>query len=273
MKTTFAAWMWSLETLARSYATVVALAAIVALWVYLLYRWLGLPESSGLLLALAFIWGLAQLFATVAVVGGTADGAAATAAAERSCLGFRALWLGGGKKIGRALVFWLLSGVVAWAFGLLFAWVNDHSVEVASFLTFHAEKPVSYLLLESIFQFVEGLLWIALGGFLLSFFLVLLREGWRGAGKRAAKLLAGCTYRAPFVTSLLVVAICGGAAYKLAHWHPAVAAGFRDYTQMTVRLTVVALILAAGWLLWLLALARLITPVPARAAGGETAGS
>lgn len=265
--------MWSLETLARSYATVVALAAIVALWVYLLYRWLGLPEPSVLLLILAACWALAQILATAAVLGGTVRGAAATAGAERSGLGFRALWLSDRGRILPVLAFCLLSGVVAWVVGSVFAWVNNHSVEVASFLTFHAEKPVSYLLIESIFQFIEGLLWIALGGFLLSLFLVFLGDGWRAAGKQAGRLLAGCTYRAPFVTSLLVVAICGGAAYKLANWHPAVAAGFRDYTQMTVRLTLATVLLAAGWLLWLLALARLNTPAPARPADGETAGS
>ncbi len=53
MKKAFAAWMWSLGVVARSYRTVVVLAALIALWVFAAYEWLGLPaESSALLLIL-----------------------------------------------------------------------------------------------------------------------------------------------------------------------------------------------------------------------------
>ena len=70
-------------------------------------------------------------------------------------------------------------------------------------------------------------------------------------------MLAACTFRTPFLTSLLSVAVFGGLAYKLAHWHPIVPPGFWDYTQVIVRFSLALLILAAGVLFWLLAFARL----------------
>jgi len=52
---------WSLGAVARSYRTVVILAALIALWVFAAYEWLGLAESSGLLLILALVWAMVQL--------------------------------------------------------------------------------------------------------------------------------------------------------------------------------------------------------------------
>ena len=47
---------------ARSYRTVVVLAALIALWALAAYEWLGLPaESSALLMILSFIWAIVQL--------------------------------------------------------------------------------------------------------------------------------------------------------------------------------------------------------------------
>ena len=56
MNRAFAAWIWSLGVVARSYRTVVVLAALIALWVLAAYEWLGLPaESSALLMILSSI--------------------------------------------------------------------------------------------------------------------------------------------------------------------------------------------------------------------------
>ena len=74
--------MWSLGVVARSYRTVVVLAALIALWAFAAYEWLGLPESSALLLILAFIWAIVQLLAAVVIVAGTVSGAAEAAATE-----------------------------------------------------------------------------------------------------------------------------------------------------------------------------------------------
>ena len=83
MKKAFAAWKWSLGVVARSYRTVVVLAALIALWAFAAYEWLGLPESSALLLILALIWAIAQLLAAVVIVEGIVSGAADAAADRR----------------------------------------------------------------------------------------------------------------------------------------------------------------------------------------------
>ena len=83
MNRAFTAWKWSLGVVARSYRTVVVLAALIALWAFAAYEWLGLPaESSALLMILAFIWAIVQLLAAAVMVGGTIAGAAETAATE-----------------------------------------------------------------------------------------------------------------------------------------------------------------------------------------------
>ena len=113
---------------------------------------------------------------------------------------------------------------------------------------------------EEIYQVIEGLLWIVLSGYLLSFFIVLLREGWGEAGKRRWKLLAACAFRAPFVSRLLSVAVFGGAAYELAIWHPIVPPGFWDYTQLIARFSLALVLVSAGVVFWTLSLVRLQSP-------------
>jgi hypothetical protein len=260
MKNTFASWIWSLKVVVRSYPSVVVLAALIAFWVFAAYQWLGLPESSGLVLALALVWAVVQLLATVAILSGTVQGATHAATAERDRLLLLDLvWIGVTyrRRFWGALLFCGVSSVIVWLFWAGFAWINNHALEVASFLTFHAQTPVSYVLIRKIYQVIEGLVWIALAGFLLSFCIALFMHGWRGARKLAGRLLARCLFRSPFVAGLLSVAVFGGAAYVLAQWRPVVPAGFWDYTQMAVRFAIVPILLAAGWLLWLLSLARL----------------
>ena len=162
MKRAFAAWMWSLGVVARSYRTVVVLAALIALWAFAAYEWLGLPESSALLLILAFIWAIVQLLAAVVIVAGTVSGAAEAAATEGRSFPLSSLWTIDRKKLLTALIFCLMSFVLVWLCGAVFDWINAHSVEVASFLTFHSEKAVSHVPIEEIYDFIEGLLWIVI---------------------------------------------------------------------------------------------------------------
>jgi len=72
----------------------------------------------------------------------------------------------------------LVSLAVAWVLGTAFAWINVHSIEVASFLTFYSGKPVSHVLIENIYDVIEGLLWVVIGGFLLSFVVDTASGGW-----------------------------------------------------------------------------------------------
>ena len=260
MKRAFAVWKWSLGVVARSYRTVVVLAALIALWAFAAYEWLGLPESSALLLILTFIWTIAQLLAAVVIVAGTVSGAAEAAATEGSSFPLRSLWTSDLRKLLNTLIFCLMSFVLVWLCGAVFSWINAHSVEVASFLTFHSEKAVSHVPIEEIHTVIEGLLWTVICGFLLSFFIALLRGDWRVAGKQTGKLLAGCAFQTPFLTNLLSVAVFGGIAYELANWHPMVPSGLWDYTQVIVRFSLALVLISAGWLFWSFSLARLQVP-------------
>jgi hypothetical protein len=201
-----------------------------------------------------------QVFAAAVIAGGTVAGAAEAAATEDRSFALRWLWTMGRKTVLTVLIFGLVSLVLGWLCGAFFGWINGHSMEVASFLTFHFQKPVSYVPIENIYNVIEGLLWIVFSGFLLSFFIALLRGGWRGAGKQRWKLLSGCAFRTPFLTNLLSVAGFGGLAYELANWHPVVPPGFWDYTQMTVRFSLALILISAGVLFWSLSLARLQIP-------------
>lgn len=247
---------------ARSYGMLLALAAFVALWAFAAYAWLGLPESSGWLLILALIWAIVQLGAAVVIVCGSVSAAAEVAAIDGEHLPVRMLRVKDRAQILRALIVSLVSCVLGLGLGGIFGWINHHSLEVASFLTFHSERPVSYVLIEQIFRVIEGLMWIVLSGFLLSFLMTLLRTGWGETRRRAWKLLAGCAFRTPFWTSLLSVAVFGGLAYELANWHPIFPPGFWDYTQVIIRWFFVLILLAAGWSFWLLSLAGLLFPRP-----------
>lgn len=259
MKKAFKAWIWSLKVVACSYRTVVALALLIAVWAFAAYAWLGLPESSGLLLILAFLWAVVQLLVAAVILEGLVFTAAETSAAGGH-VPLKSLWSVGGKRLLAALAFCLAALLIVFICGAVFDWINGHSVEVASFLTFHSQKPVSHVLLEQIYGAIEDLLWIIIAGFLLSLFIVLLRQGWGAAARQSGRLLAACAFRAPFLTSLLGIVVFGGCAYKLALWHPLVTPGFTDYTQVIVRFTVVLLLISAGAIFWPLALARLILP-------------
>jgi hypothetical protein len=252
--------MWSLAVVARSYRAVLALVVFSALWYLAAYEWLGLPESSLWLLILAFIWAVAQILAGMIITGGSISGAADVASTNAKRLSVRALWLNDRPKLLNTLAVCLGAVALALAISGVFAWINDHAINVASYLTFHAEKPVSHMIVERVLLVMEGILSIALAGFFISFLISLYREGWAGTWKALWKLLAGCLYRAPFFTSLVSAAVFGGAAYSLITWHPKVPAGFWDYTQVISRFSLALILRLAGGLFWVFALARLYLP-------------
>lgn len=253
-------WKWSLSVVARSYRTTILLAVLMALWGLGAYELLGIPaESSVLLMGVALIWALAQLLAASLVTGGTVAGAGVAAAGGENRFPIQAVWTLGRKKMMATLVFGLVSLAVVWICCSAFDWVNDHSLEVASFLTFHLQKPVDQEVLESrIFDVIEWFLWVMVSGFLLSYLTVMLHEGWRAARKRTGKLLAGSIYRLPFLTGAVSILVFGGLARMLANWRPLVPPGFWDYTQVVVRFSAVLFVIAAGVMFWFLSLARLL---------------
>ena len=261
MKNAITAWKWSLGVVARSYRTVVVLAVLVALWGLAAYEWLGMPaESSALLMIFSSLWAIAQILATAVIVGGTLASAGETAANGERSLHPRALWTLGRKMLGTTLAFFAASLVLVWFCNSAINWVNVHSVEVASFLTFHSQKPVSHELIEVVLGGADWLVWTIVSGFLITMFIAVVGAGWGQAGKQMAKILASCTFRTPFLTSFMSVVVFGELIYKLANWHPIVPPGFWDYTQLIFRFSLALLVLSAGLLFWLLALARLYRP-------------
>jgi hypothetical protein len=214
-------------------------------------------ESSALLFCLAAVWALAQILAVVVILAGIVLGAVQAAATDESCVALRSLVRIKGRTLLKALAFLVVGFVVVWVCGAAFHWIDEHSVGVASFLTFHSQKPVSYMLIQDVYDLIEGLLWTVVGGFLLSFLIVLLRASWRPALAQTGQLLAACAFRSSFLTSIVTVVVYGGLAYELTNWHPVVPPGFWDYAQMLVRLSLVLLLVSTGAMFWLLALARL----------------
>jgi hypothetical protein len=260
MKKTIAAWRWSFGTVARSPALLLTLAGLVALWGFGAYEWLWLPESSLLLLLLGLIWGLAQVLVVVGILAATATSATAAAAANANRLGWRDFLGLDRRQFSRCLILAVIAGFLVLALLQVFRWSDDYALKVASFLTFRSERAVSPITIGKVFWVIQAWLWLVVWGFLLSFLTVLLRAGWREAGRQAARLLANCCWRVAFLTSLLSVVVFGGLAYLLAAWHPKVAVGFWDYAQMLVRLGAALPLLVIGWLFWMLSLARFSLP-------------
>jgi hypothetical protein len=260
MKRALATWKWSLAVVACSPGLLVVLAALVALWGFGAYQWLWLPESSGLLLLLALVWGVAQVLLVVVVLTGAATSASEAAATSAARLELRSFAAFNRGQFARCLVMATASGLLVVTLAAAFSWVNEYALEVASLLTFYSEKAVSPVTVGKVFWVIQTYLWIVVWGFLLSFLTVLLRGGWSEAQRQAARLLANCCWRSAFLTSLLSMLVFSGLAYLLATWHPKVLAGFWDYAQLLLRMGGALLLLVIGWLFWMLSLARLGLP-------------
>ena len=261
MKNVLATWKWSLTVIARSPLVLGALAVVVAAWLYGAYRWLWFPmESAGYLFVLGLAWVLVQAVVLAGFLAGTAASAGDAAAAGATFLCTRKLVGFSRWQLLRSVVFVVVASLLALALRYLFARLDHFALEVASFLTFQSQKPVSPETIGKVFGVVETLLWIVVLGFLLSFLLALIRKDWRESLRAAPRLLANACWRMPFLTSLLSLLVFGGLAYLLASWHPKVSPGFADYAQLIVRQGVALLLAVAGWLFWILSLARLSLP-------------
>jgi len=272
MEKAFEVWSWSAAVLARSLLPIVVLAAFLGLWALAAYEWLWIPESSIFVLMLSFVWAIAQLLAAAAVLAGTVTSAVRVADANAQALylpfsmwfgrthqtSSSAFLIGFSRKHFAASFLWLIAAsVIGLALAEVFAWVNQRSIEVASFLTFHSGKPVSYLMIDKCITAIEWLIWIAVTVALLDLLMVFWRSGWQPARRQFGRVLTASCFGRPFLSGFLSVLVFGGLAYLLALWRPTVPAGFWDYTQLVLRVVVVLTLVAAGWLFWLLCLARL----------------
>jgi hypothetical protein len=256
---TWRALRWSLSVATRSFIWVVGVAVFCALWVLTAYLWLDLPESSALILAVAALWALAQCLLAVAALLILAASVVEAAQAGAPRLSARSIrW----AHIGQCVVFTLSAGVVIVVLGLFFSWLNEHSLEVASFLTLHLKKPVSRMVISGFFGAIEAILWVLVAGLLAGFLMNALASGWRPALGGFGGLLARC-WRAPVLVSLIIAAFFGWTADALINWHPLVKPGGWDFAQLILRFGLSLLLLAFGWLVWMLGLARL-NLVPAR---------
>jgi hypothetical protein len=251
-------WTESLAVLARSPVYVLALAAIAGLCGWAGYEWLWLPESSWFVLAIALVWILALAVLVVAAVSGTAWTAAAAASRNEQSLSVRTILRLARLRSTGPLVLAALVGFVVLA--ALFGWINDHSLSVASFLTFRSQQAVSYKLIGGIFWAVEALIWIIVAGASMQW-LILASNPRSPATASVSSRPARFSFTI-FVTGILAAGVFGGAAWLLAIWRPLVQSGLWDYVQLIVRVVVALIALTLGWLFWALSLARFIVPRP-----------
>jgi hypothetical protein len=250
-------WSWSVSVLVRSPLYVLVVAALFAVWGWAAYDWLWLPESSALVLLLGFVWLLLLAAVAVAILAFTTAGASAAASGVEQPLCLRTSLRFGWGRFAMALALAALAFLLGVAGYFCFGWLNDHALNVASFLTFHLRKPVSYVLIGRIFWTLEALFWIAIGGYLLRWLVVIWNTGWNRKKQRGRESLARPMRTATFLTGLLGAGVFGGLAWLIATWHPLVKPGFWDYMQLAVRAGVVLLLVSSAWLFCMLSLARL----------------
>ncbi|MBI1984374.1 MAG: hypothetical protein HYS61_09265 [Acidobacteria bacterium] len=260
MKRALDAWTWTLDVLARSPALILALAALAVVWGFGAYHWLGLAESSALLILLAVVWGLAQILIAVSAVGGVAASAAATTTRDARSVKWLSLLTFDRNHLIRAALLGLIAISLVFLVAEVFSWSEDLALRVASLLTFVSETAFSPIVIGKIFWVVKAALWVMLAGFLSSFLMILLRAGWKQAWRARRPLIRECCWRIPFLTGLLSLTVFGGLAYFLVTWHPTVTPGFWDYAQLALRMGGALLLLVIGWLFLMLSLARLILP-------------
>jgi len=258
MRKLLSIWKWSLAVTARSPVEMLVLAAVAALWMWGAYQWLWLPESSIWVLLLALVWAFIQIQVLVGVLAGVALGSTEAAQTGASHLRLRALFKFDRRQFVRCFVMLVVALLLAMIVARLFDWVNAHALEVASFLSFRSERPVSPHTIESIWWWIALVLWSGLGGLLWYFLLNVLSAGWREVWRQLGHTVRSCCLGACLLTSLVTVLIFGGLANLLVGWHPKVGPGFWDYTQVILRFGVSLILLAAGFLFWTLALARMI---------------
>ena len=258
MRKLLSIWKRSLEVTARSPVELLALATVAALWLWGAYQWLGLPESSIWVLLLALVWALIQIQVLVGVLAGVAVGSNEAARAGASHLRLRALFKFDRRQFVNCFIMLVAVFLLVMIVAKLFGWINAHALEVASFLTFRSEHPVSPHPIANIWCWIALVLWSGLGGLVWYFLLNVLSSGWREAWRELRHAVRSCCLGACLLTSVVTVLVFGGLANLLVGWHPKVGPGFWDYTQVVLRFGVTLILLVAGWLFWTLTLARMI---------------
>jgi hypothetical protein len=253
LKLDWRVWAQSLALLARSPLYIVALAAIAGLWGWAGYTWLGLPESSGLVLLLALLWILALAALLVAALAGTVSSVYAAASEARGHLSPRRVL--SFARFGITALFALAALVGIFLLAALFGWVNGLALPVASFLTLHSQQAVSYKLLGGIFWVGEALIWIMAAGALMKWMIFVSSPRPPAAASVSTRvaLSSGMT----LATGILAAGVFGGSAWLLATWRPLVSPGAWDYAQLLIRNSLALLLLTLGWLFWALSLSRL----------------
>jgi hypothetical protein len=260
IKTSGRAWTQSLRALARSPIYVLVLAAVGGLWCLAGYEWLWLPESSGWVLALAFVWIVALVALALALLAGGVASASSVASGTDSHLRLRKILSLDKRRFVRTFLVALAGILLCSALSALFGWLDSQALAVASFLTYHLQHPVSYVPISNILWVIEALAWIFLAGFVMAWLLVLSNPPQPGAPQSARKTLARSVSLSVFLTGILSTVGFGGLAWLLASWHPVVKPGGWDYGQLVIRNGATLLLLTLGWLFWALALARLALP-------------
>jgi hypothetical protein len=261
MKNALTTWKWSLGVVARSPLALAALAIALAAEFYAAYRWLYFPmESATYLMVIGLLWALLMFAVLVGLATVSAASATDAAATGGRCIAVRSLVRFSRTDWLRVAAFVVIAALISAGILSLFSWVNSYSLEVASWLTFNTEKPVAQETAEAVLIWIESFIGVVVAGFLLGFLVALLRRGWRDALRAVPCLLANACWRTPLLTGLISIFAFGGLAYLLFTWHPTVPPGFLDYAQIIIRNGLGVAIAIAGWLFWILSLARHSSP-------------
>lgn len=260
IKTTGAVWAQSLGAVARSPLYVLALGAIAGLWGLAAYEWLWLPESSLWVLGLTVVWLLAMLLVALSMLAGSAVSASTAASGADPHLRLRKLLTFEKGRLGRTLLVVLAGTLLYLVLAAVFGWLDGHTLNVASFLTFHLQHPVSAVLITGFLWLIEAIIWILYGGFVITWLLEYSNTPRLGTPRAARQTLARSVSLSVFLTSLLSVVVFGGLVWELATWHPVVKPGGWDYTQFVIRNAAALLLIIVGWLFLVVTLAQLRTP-------------
>lgn len=257
MKNAITIWKWSLRVVARSPRVLIALSTVVVIGLFGAFRWLYFPmESAVYLMVIGLLWAVVQYFVLVSLFTATAFVTGESADSSTDRLNVRSLVRFGRCHWLRCAGFLVIAGLFVQLLRFASSFLEEHSLEVASFLTFRSEKPVAPETVEAVFGWIETLLWVVALGFLLSFLLALVRGGWRAALRATPRLFGNSCWRTPFLTGVISLVGFGGLAYMLATWIPKAPPGFLDYAQLIIRNGLALVLVVAGLLFWLLSLAR-----------------
>src|SRR5512137_2023474 len=184
MKRVLATWKWSLAVIARSPLVLVALAVLVAAWGFGAYQWLYFPtESSGLSFVVGIIWAVVQWVVMAAFLAASVTSATHASETGETRLELRNLFGFSLRQLLRCAVFVIFATLLMLLLLAVLHRVNNYSLEVASCLTFHSEKPVRPETVHNIFVVIWLLVWVAGLSFLVGFVCILVPHGWRVAAR------------------------------------------------------------------------------------------